>query len=162
MSRLLPHPVLSALLLLMWLVLTRFSLGQLVLGLGVACLAGWTMGRLRVERPSLRRSAAIPRLLGIVAWDILRSNVAVASLILTNGRHGQRRSGFLEVPLRLRHPSALAVLAIIVTATPGTAWIEHDEGSGVLLLHVFDLVDEAEWRRLIQTRYEARLLEIFE
>lgn len=162
MSRLVPHPVLTILLVGMWLVLTRVSLGQLLLGTGVALLVGWAMGALRVEPPSLRRWSAIPPLLGIVAWDILRSNVAVASLILTRGRYGQRRSGFLKVPLRLRHPSALAVLAIIITATPGTAWLEYDEGSGVLLLHVFDLVDEEEWRHLIQSRYEVRLQEIFE
>ena len=162
MSRLVPYPLLTLGLVLMWLMLTRFSLGHLLLGGVVAVIAGWAMGALRPERPSLRRWSTIPRLLGIVAWDILRSNAAVAWLILSGGRGGTRRSGFLRVPLRLRHPSALAVLAIIVTATPGTAWLEYDRESGVMLLHVFDMVDEAEWLELIQNRYETRLLEIFE
>ncbi len=162
MSRLVPYPLLTLGLVLMWLMLTRFSLGHLLLGGVVAVIAGWAMGALRPERPSLRRWSTIPRLLGIVAWDILRSNAAVAWLILSGGRGGTRRSGFLHVPLRLRHPSALAVLAIIVTATPGTAWLEYDRESGVMLLHVFDMVDEAEWLELIQNRYETRLLEIFE
>lgn len=162
MSRLVPYPLLTAGLVLMWLMLTHFSLGHLVLGTGVAIFAGWAMGALGPERPSLRRASAIPRLVGIVAWDILRSNAAVAWLILTHGRGGTRRSGFLHIPLRLRHRSALAALAVIVTATPGTAWLEYDEETGVLLLHVFDMVDEADWLDLIQNRYEARLLEIFE
>jgi multicomponent K+:H+ antiporter subunit E len=162
MNRLVPHPLLTLGLVMMWLVLTRFSLGHLVLGTGVAVVAGWAMGALGPERPRLRRWSAIPRLLGIVAWDILRSNAAVAWLILTGGRGGTRRSGFLRVPLRLRHPSSLACLAIIVTATPGTAWLEYDAESGVLTLHIFDLVDEAGWRDLIRNRYEARLMEIFE
>jgi multicomponent K+:H+ antiporter subunit E len=162
MNRLVPYPLLTLGLVLMWLMLTRFSLGHLLLGTLVALVASWSMGALRPERPSLRRASAIPGFLGIVAWDILRSNVAVAWIILSGGRGGTRRSGFLHVPLQLRHPSALAVLAIIVTATPGTAWIEHDRKAGVLLLHVFDMVDEAEWLDLIQNRYEARLLEIFE
>jgi multicomponent K+:H+ antiporter subunit E len=162
MSRIVPHPLLTASLVLLWLVLTRFSLGHLVLGTGVAVVAGWAMGALRPPRPTLRSWSAIPRLAAIVAWDILRSNSAVAWLILTGSHGGRRRSGFLHVPLRLRHPSALAVLAIIVTATPGTAWLEYDAQTGVLLLHIFDLVDEAAWRDLIQNRYEARLLEIFE
>ena len=98
---------------------------------------------------------------GIPVAEQKASNAAVAWLILTSDRGGTRRSGFLHVPLRLRHPSALAVLAIIVTATPGTAWLEFDADSGVLLLHVFDLVDEAQWLDLIQNRYEARLLEVF-
>ncbi len=162
MSRLVPYPILTLGLVLIWLMLTRFSLGHLLLGIAVAVVAGWAMGALRPERPSLRRTSAIPRLLAIVAWDILRSNASVAWLILTRGRGGTRRSGFLHVPLRLSHRSALAVLAIIVTATPGTAWLEYDEETGVLLLHIFDMVDEAAWLDLIQNRYEARLLEIFE
>lgn len=162
MIRLVPHPLLTLGLVLIWLMLTRFSLGHLLLGTVVALVAGWAMSALRPERPSLRHWCAIPGLIRIVAWDILRSNVAVAWLILSGGRGGTRRSGFLQVPLRLGHPSALAVLAIIITATPGTAWLEYDRETGVLLLHVFDLVDEAEWLDLIQNRYEARLLEIFE
>jgi multicomponent K+:H+ antiporter subunit E len=162
MSRIVPHPLLAGGLVLIWLMLTRFSLGHLLLGTAVALVAGWAMSALRPERPNVRRWSAIPGLIGIVAWDILRSNVAVAWLILSGGRGGTRRSGFLEVPLRLRHPSALAILAIIITATPGTAWLEYDRETGILLLHVFDLVNEAEWLDLIQNRYEARFLEIFQ
>ena len=162
MSRLVPYPLLSLALVLMWLILTRFSLGHLLLGTGVAIVAGWAMGALRMDGPSLRRPSAIPGLFAIVAWDILRSNAAVASLILSGGRMGARRSGFLSMPLRLRDPAALALLATIITATPGTAWLEYDADTGVLLLHIFDLVDEAQWRDLIQNRYESRLLEIFE
>lgn len=162
MSRLVPYPLLTLGLVLMWMILTRFTLGHLILGTVAAVVAGRAMGALGPEKPSLRRWSAIPRLLGIVAWDILRSNAAVAWLILTRGRRGTRHSGFVPIPLSLHHPLALAALATIVTATPGTAWIEYDAETGVLLLHVFDLVDEEEWRDLIRNRYEARLLEIFE
>ncbi len=44
----------------------------------------------------------------------------------------------------------------------GTAWIEYDQGTGVVLIHILDLVDEAAWVDLIKNRYEALLLEIFE
>ena len=94
--------------------------------------------------------------------DIVRSNVAVAGLILTGGRHGRRRSGFVEIPLELRDPTALAILAVIITATPGTAWMQYDARRDAVLLHVFDLVDEADWIALIKGRYERLLLEIFE
>lgn len=161
MTRLVPHPLLSLVLVLMWMLLTRFSLGNLILGSAIALLAGWSMGKLQPNRPRLRRPDLILRLAWMVAIDILRSNLAVAWLILTGGRHGRRRSGFVHIQLELRDPSALAVLAIIVTATPGTAWLEHDRESGLLMIHVFDLVDESAWRDLIGTRYEALLLEIF-
>lgn len=160
--RVLPHPLLTLGLILGWMVVTRFSLGQLLLGTVVALVAGRAYAALTPDRIRLRRPDLMLRLALVVAGDIARSNYAVASLILSNGRHGRRHSGFVRIPLDLREPNALATLAIIVTATPGTAWFDYDPDSGVLLLHVFDLVDEAGWVDIIKNRYEALLLEIFQ
>lgn len=161
MTRILPHPLLSAALVLMWLLLTRFSLGHLVLGSTLAIIAGLALARIEPEAPRIRSWWAILRLFGIVSVDIVRSNWGVAQLMLTNGRHGARTSAFVIIPLRLRDPVPLALLAVILTATPGTAWLEYDVEGGTLLLHVFDMIDEEEWRVLIRDRYEALLLEAF-
>jgi multicomponent K+:H+ antiporter subunit E len=162
MTRLVPHPLLSLAILLMWLLLTRFSPGHLVLGTAIGLIAGQALATLHPQAPRLRRLDLVARLVGVVSVDIIRSNVAVAWLIATGGRNGARRSEFIEIPLELRNQGALALLAIILTATPGTAWLEYKPTQGTLLLHVFDLVDEATWRDLIKNRYEALLLEIFE
>jgi multicomponent K+:H+ antiporter subunit E len=161
MTRLLPHPLLSAALVLMWLLLTRFSLGNLVLGSVIAALAGLALARIEPQAPRIRSWSALFRLTGIVFNDIARSNWAVARLLLTNSRNGARNSGFVLIPLRLRDPVPLALLAIILTATPGTAWLDYDSKAGTLLLHVFDMIDEEEWRVLIRDRYEALLMEAF-
>src|SRR3546814_15568353 len=63
-------------------------------------------------------------------------------------------SGFILLPLDLRSRYGLAVLGIIITATPGTLWMQYDSARSVLLVHVLDLVDEAAWIRLIKQRYE--------
>jgi multicomponent K+:H+ antiporter subunit E len=162
MSRLVPYPVLTAALVVMWLLLTDFSPGHLILGTGVALLAGKAMSALQPAKPRLRRWDLIPRLAALVFLDIVRSNIAVARLILGGGRHKLRHSGFVEIPLDLRDQMALAILAIVVTATPGSAWMEYDATRGTLLLHVFDLVDEAAWTDLVKNRYEHLLMEIFE
>lgn len=162
MTRLVPHPLLSLALTAMWLLLTRFSLGHLILGTAIALIAGWAMAQLHPARPHVRRIGLGVKLVAIVTWDILLSNIAVAGLILTRGRGGMRRPGFLRIPLELHDPTGLAALAIIITSTPGTAWIEHDRASGELLLHIFDLVDEDAQRETIRQRYEAPLLEIFQ
>ncbi len=161
MNRVLPHPILAAALLLMWMSLTSFSAGQLLLGGFLALAASRTMAALQPSKPRLRRWQLIPRLIGIVIMDILRSNFAVASIIL-QVRRPERVSGFVAIPLDLRDRTGLAVLACIVTSTPGTAWIEYAHDTGVLLIHVLDLVDEEEWIALIKNRYEALLMEIFE
>lgn len=161
MTRFLPHPLLSAALVLMWLMLTRFSLGNLILGSVLAVLAGVALARIEPKAPRIRSWRALFRLIGIVSVDIVRSNWAVAWLILSNGRGGERTSAFVSIPLRLQEPVPLALLAIILTATPGTAWLEYDREAGTLLLHVFDMIDEEEWRILIRDRYEALLMEAF-
>lgn len=161
MSRVLPYPVLTVALLLMWVLLTSFSPGQFLLGAAIAAAASRAMAALQPSKPRLRRWQLIPRLVGVVTLDILRSNIAVASIIL-QGRRRDRVSGFVAIPLDLRDSTGLAVLACIVTSTPGTAWIEYAADSGVLLIHVLDLVDEEEWISLIKNRYEALLMEIFQ
>ena len=161
MSRVLPYPLLTAALLLMWLLLTSFSAGQFLLGGAVAVGASRAMAALQPSKPRLRRWQLIPKILGIVTLDILRSNIAVAGVII-RGRRQDRHPGFVAIPLDLQDKTGLAVLACIVTSTPGTAWVEYDPATGVLLIHVLDLVEEAEWVALIKNRYEALLMEVFE
>jgi multicomponent K+:H+ antiporter subunit E len=161
MSRVLPYPLLTAGLLLMWLLLTSFSLAQFLLGGVVAIAASHAMAALQPSKPRIHNWRLIPRLAGIVAIDILRSNAAVLAIIL-QGKRRERVSGFVTIPLDLKDPTGLAVLACIVTSTPGTAWIEYAPDTGMLLIHVLDLVEKHEWADLIKNRYEALLMEIFE
>jgi len=160
MRQLLPYPLLALSLLAMWLLLNGFSVGQLLLGSVIAVAASGAMAALEPKKPRLRRWSAIPGLVWVVFIDILRSNIAVASLIL-RGTGGREISGFVTIPLALRDPTGLAVLACIVTSTPGTAWVEYDSTRNTLLLHILDLGDE-DWVGLIKNRYERPLLEIFE
>lgn len=163
-ARLLPAPLVSAALFCLWLLLNQtIAPGPALVGLVVALLGGWMLSALqpaRQRRPgALRRARLLLVLLGHAAYDIIRSNIGVAQVILR--RRSARRAGFLHMPLRLRDPGALAMLACILTATPGSAWIEFDPADGMLLLHVLDLVDEEAWIALVKHRYETPLLEIF-
>jgi multicomponent K+:H+ antiporter subunit E len=159
MIRLLPYPLLTASLLAMWLLLNGLSVGHVLLGTAIAVAASNVTAALRPARPRIRRWHLLPRLVMIVVVDIWRSNVAVARLILRPD-HPRRMSGFVVVPLELRNPAGLAILACIVTSTPGTAWVQYDSESSRLLLHVLDLVDDAHWIELIKNRYERLLLEM--
>ncbi|ODP37275.1 Na+/H+ antiporter subunit E [Sphingomonas turrisvirgatae] len=160
MTRFLPHPFLAAALLLVWLLLTQsFSPGQVLLGSLVAWLASLAFAALRPDETRKIRLRPAFRLAGLVATDILRSNLAVASIVMS--RRADRVSGFVRVPIDLTHRDALALLALIITMTPGTLWVDFDRRSGRLLIHVLDLVDESEWVRLIKGRYERLLMEMF-
>lgn len=161
MSRLIPHPLLSVVLVLFWMVLTSFSPGHLVLGTMLALLAGWATAALHPARPRIRRWSLLPRLFWTLFVDIIRSNYLVTKLILTEGS-GKRKSAFVIVPLQVKNENALALLAIIMTATPGTAWLEYASDTGNLILHIFDASDVEHYRSVIRDVYEPMLMEIFE
>lgn len=160
MKRILPFPLLSMSLFVMWILLTGFSPGHIVLGAVIALLVARVMLTLNPEPATIRFSTAMLKLTWLVLVDIFRSNVAVGRIILF--RPKKRRSDFIYLPVRLRSPYALAVLGIIITATPGTLWVQHDPQRGLILIHVLDLVDKDAWVTLIQERYEKLLMEIFE
>jgi multicomponent K+:H+ antiporter subunit E len=162
MTWLLPHPVVSAALLVLWLLLNvTISIGHILLGSALGLAGGWALHALRPPKARVGRAGAILRLVSRVFADILWSNVAVARIVLGLGGR-ERTSGFVNIPLDLRDPYGLAALACIITSTPGTLWVKHDPTTGMLTIHVLDLIDEGDWFRTIKGRYERLLLEIFE
>lgn len=161
MKRIIPYPLLCVFLFLVWMVLgDGVTLGRTILGVLAAIGGTWVMAALRLDEPSMRRPMAALRLAIVVSIDIVRSNIAVARIIRRPGR--KLTSGFLAVPLQMEHPTALSILAGIVTATPGTIWVRYDPQTGVMVLHILDLVDEAAWTTLIKERYERSLMMVFE
>lgn len=156
-------PVLVAVLTVIWLLLNQtLAAGHVLLGFALAVLLAWFGHDLRPIRASMRRLDQAVVLFFLVFWDIVRSNIGVARIVL--GLVGKReiRSGFLRIPLDLRDDHGLAVLACILTSTPGTVWAGLSPDRATLTLHVLDLVDEDEWVRTIKQRYERRLIEVFQ
>ena len=160
MTRLVPFPMVSAGLLVLWLLLNSLSVGHILLGGAVALIGGWALAALEPPKARTRQLVAIFRLTAVVVADVVRSNLAVARIILGLERR-RWASGFVEIPLELRNPYGLVTLACIITSTPGTLWVDFEEASGTLTIHVLDLVDKTEWVRTIKGRYERMLLEIF-
>lgn len=161
MSRILPHPLLSAALTLTWLLLNAPPTpGNALLALVVGLTVPAVMGALEPRRVRLRAPATLARLAILVLYDMIRSNIDVARVIL-GLRSGERKTGFVTVPLELREPVGLTILAVILTATPGTLWVQYDSDTGCLLLHVLDYTEDSAWERRIKDRYERPLMEIF-
>lgn len=163
MSRWLPYPLFSACLAAMWLVLEG-SAAPAQVALGALLGAGGGLLLARLQPPlgrAHRRFWTVAVLFALMFADIVRSNIAVGRIALYPRTRG-RTAGFLELPLALRHPGGLAVLACVITATPGTSWARYDAQRNVLTIHVLDLVDEHAWIKQFKERYERRLMEIFE
>ena len=162
MSRWLPFPLFSVALAALWLLLSQsLEPAHLLLGALAGLGGGLLLRQLQLPMQRVRRRFGTAlKLLWMIFADIVRSNIAVGRIVFYP-YVGGRTSGFLDLPLELRHPGGLAVLACIVTATPGTSWARYDAKRNVLTLHILDLVDEEAWIELFKGRYEKALLEIF-
>ncbi|WP_185267731.1 Na+/H+ antiporter subunit E [Halopseudomonas xiamenensis] len=161
MKRWLPTPLMSLALLLLWLMLNQsIEPAHLLLGAIIAIAVPLLIAPLRPTPARVSRPLTIIRLTIYALIEILRSCFNVCTLILF-GR-GRLNSQFIRIPLDLRDPHGLAVLACIINSTPGTVWVEIIPGSNDLALHVFDLHDAAWWVNMIKTRLESPLIEIFE
>lgn len=162
MKRLLPSPWLSLGLLAGWLLLTRsFSLGQFLLGLAVAVGFPLLMAPLRPGPGPLRRWGVLVRLILRVGRDVVRSALLVGAGVLRSSSNPPRGT-FVVVPLDLRDNHALAALSMITAVVPGTVWSELAPDHSALLIHVFDLEDEAAFIAHYKADYELPLKEIFE
>lgn len=162
MKRYFPAPWFSVALAVLWLVLNlSLSPGNLLLAVLLGFLAPLLMAPLRPLPVSIRNPAVILRLLSLVGKEVVISNLAVAWAVWTARRHPPR-SAFVKVPLDLRDANGLAALAMITTVIPGTVWSELALDRSVLLMHVFDLEDEAQFIDHFKRTYERPLMEIFE
>lgn len=155
------HPALSVLLALVWLLLRQSVapadlIAAAVLGLVVPRLAHGFLGPALVPR----RAGLALRFVFVVLWDIVVSNIAVARLVLLPSARPQ--PAWVRVPLELRHPGAITLLATIITTTPGTVSCVVDEQAHEILVHALDCADPQAAAQQIKQRYETPLREIFE
>ncbi len=159
-SRILPHPVLSAMMFVVWSLLQNsVALGTLIAGaiLSIA-IPLLTKGFLE-DSPHTIRLAPMPALLAVVFWDILSANIRVAILVL--GPMSRIHPRFVQVPLELTSPLALTTLAGIITLTPGTVSANISGDRRTLLVHALSTTDPDAIVADIKRRYERPLMEIF-
>ncbi len=161
MRRLLPSPLLSASLFVLWLVLARStSTGQLIIAACVAIAMPLLTAPLRPLHVRIRRPGTLARLILRVGGDVVVSSFVVARGTLRRHLPAGR---FVRMPLELRDPHAIAALATITTVIPGTVWTELAGDRSWYVLHVFDLHEDGvdAFVARYKARYEHPLKEIF-
>ena len=161
MRRILPHPLLSALLFLLWLLLVNsVSPGHLLLGLLLGWLIPLVTARFWDARVRVRRPRVLLRLIGTVLKDILVANIVVAALVVGPSR--RIRPGFIPMQVRLTSDIGVSLLVNIITLTPGTLSAELSADRRVLLIHALQADDPERILAEIRERYEQPLLEVLE
>lgn len=156
-----PHPFLTLLLAVVWILLqNEFSAGMAVFGVILGIIIPRGLAVWWPDRPVGIRMGKMCIYICIVVWDILVANVQVAWIVLTRSNKNMK-STWVVVPLDLRQPEAITVLAGTITLTPGTVTADMSNKGRYLLVHALHAPDADAVRDDIKTRYEARLKEIF-
>lgn len=161
MTRWLPHPLLTPILTLVWLLLNNtLAPGQILLGL----MLGWAIPRYTQafwpDQVHIYRPISLLRFAGVFLFDVLVANLAVARLVLVGPKALQPL--FVNVPLDLRSDLGLSLLANTICLTPGTVSARLSPDRQFLLVHALYCTDPDELVHTIKTRFEAPLREIFE
>jgi len=172
LGRLLPSPVLSVAVAIFWLLINNtIHPAHVVLGV----LLGWSLPlvvralcgtpdfapprRPAGRRWRLRAARVSASLAAVVLYDVVKSNIEVALLILGPAR--RIRSVFIEVPVSLEDPMAVAALAGICTMTPGTLSAGISADRRTLTIHCLHAPEPQRVIAAIHSRYERPLAEIF-
>ena len=158
---LLPHPFLTLLLTVVWILLqNKFSAGMLVFGLILGIVIPVLTARWWTDRPQGIRPLRMIAYVILVLWDIIIANIQVAWIILTKS-NASMSPAWVVVPLDLKEPEAITILAATITLTPGTVSADLSDNGRYLLVHALDATDPDAVRDEIKDRYERRLKEIF-
>ena len=161
MKRWIPQPLVSVMLLVVWLALNNtLHPAHLLLGTVLAVAIPLWTSRVSIGGPKPRQLLTVIVLACIVLYDIVKSNIDVAMLIL--GPEKNIKPSFVWVPLDLTDPHAKAALAGIITMTPGTLSSDFSDDGKYLLVHAFNVTDPVALAADIKARYELPIKEIFE
>ncbi len=162
LHRIFPHPHLTFLLTVVWILLAnKPSLNSLVFGLILGIIIPFITQPYWPDRPKLRNWPKVVEYMLVVLLDIVIANITVARIILFK-RDADRQPNWVSIPLELRTPEAITVLAGTITMTPGTVSCDLSAQGHCLLVHCLDAPNVDEVRDQIKQRYERRLKEIFE
>lgn len=162
MARLFPHPHLSVLLALVWILLANeIAAGTVLFGAALGIAVPLVTSIYWERRPRVGAPFVVLEYGLIVFWDIIIANIQVARLVLFR-RGAELRSCFVAVPLEAQTPEAIAVLAGTITMTPGTLSADLSADGRALLVHCLDTGDPEATAAEIKHRYERRLRRIFE
>jgi len=158
--RVLPSLPLTVTVIVFWMIMVAdLSLVQWLFAIVLGVVIPLFAARLDREFARIGNVRLVPKMIGVLIWDVIVSNVEVARLVL--GRESNIIPGFIWLPLDIANIHGIAALTSFITLTPGTVSAALSEDRKYLLIHVLNLKDADEVIAGIKRRYEVPLMEIF-
>lgn len=137
-----------------------WSLGGLVVGFLIGYAVLWLLRPLLGDDTYSSRLGSIVSLVAYFLFELVVSSVRVAWYVLAPWKRSC--PGLIAVPLEPASDTAVAVLANLVSLTPGSLSVDVSDDRRVLLVHAMFVDDPDEERRTIKRGMERRVLEAFQ
>jgi multicomponent K+:H+ antiporter subunit E len=153
----LPLPWLSLLLALTWLALSQsIAMFHLLAAVLIAIVIPLLIRPLLPEVANRLRPLLAFKLMLVVIYDIIMSNITVAKIVL--GPMDRPQPMWLDVPLACCDETVNSLFAMIITMTPGTVSSTINETRRVIVVHALDCDDPIGAIEGMKQRYETALM----
>lgn len=106
----------------------------------------------------LRRLRATLVLVLVFVWDLVTASLGVARIVLSPTI--RTTPAIIEVPVALRRPWAVALLAYFTSLTPGSTCLHVAEDGRTLYVHILDTTDPAATVARFKRLYEHWIAEL--
>jgi multicomponent K+:H+ antiporter subunit E len=161
-GHIIPHPRLSSMLFVLWLLLVNhITMGSLVMAALLAIIIPLLTAAYWPGCPLVGDMPAFGAYVLLVLYDVITANIEVVRIVLFKPTK-DIQSAWICVPLDIKTPEAIALLAGTITMTPGTLTADMAPDGRALLVHALHAPDPQAVCDEIKARYEARLKRIFE
>ncbi|MDQ1197975.1 Na+/H+ antiporter subunit E [Agrobacterium sp. SORGH_AS 787] len=153
--------LIGSLFVIIWLAISAsYTLANLLLGIVIAALS---LGLIRhqIVRSDSRRVHVIPLLSLVVLFikELALSAWTVARLVVRPKI--ELKPGIFAYPLTVQGDFEIALLANLITLTPGTLSVDVTDDRKTLYVHALDCSDVEATRKSIAAGFERKIMEAF-
>jgi multicomponent Na+:H+ antiporter subunit E len=150
--------LINILLALVWGAVTgSFALLNLVFGFVIAAIALWIIREQFDTAAYIRRAVKVTGLILTFLKELFISAFRVAVIVLKPTSSYQ--PGFIAFPLTTDRNAEIALLANMITLTPGTLSVDVSDDKSTLFIHCLDVPDTEALKRNISEGFERKIME---
>jgi multicomponent Na+:H+ antiporter subunit E len=136
-----------------------FSIPNLGFGLLLGLAAVWLVRDGQAASPIRVRPVQLARLILLFVVELIKSGVRVAIIVLR--RDMRLNPAIIAYPLRVTSDFEIALLANLITLTPGTMSVDVSDDRATLFVHCVDVPDAEAVILDIRNGFERLILEAF-
>lgn len=141
-----------------WMAMTELSGTNLFIGFVLGYFVLWLSPGMAPRTRYFRRVGQGVRFLGLFLKELAVSTARIAYDVLTPTAY--MRPAVIGIPLDVETDVEIAMLAIVVTLTPGSLALDVSSDRKTLYVHVMYAEDPETVRRDIKRGFERRILEL--